>query len=251
MDNIDRNKADSTLNHITKFLHERKEDEQIISLLETFGKYASTFDEYEDLAKCFFKVKLYDHAMKYGEQMMTTAYSNEQMLVARANMINIYNHANYPEKAMKLIKLQEIVSPGDEGTRLEKAYSHFLLNERDKAEEILLSELQRDDIEEETRTKIEFNLGTYDMWKDKFQSGLRRFLIEGEKLDYWRKAKLPYKFWDGGAMPGRNIILFAEAGIGDEIINVRFMKHLRKLGMKPIWYSDLSLIHISEPTRPY
>jgi len=226
------------LSNICEFLHKNKEDQQVISLLETFGKYASTFEEYDDIAKSFFNTKIYDRAMVYGEKMMVTAYSNDQMQVARSNLINIYNHANYPEKAMRLINLQEKVNPNDEATRLEKAYSYFLLNQKDQAEEILLAELERTDIEEETRTKIEFNLGTYDMWNDKFQQGLRRFLIEGEKLDYWRKAKLPFKFWDGGILPGRNIVLYAEAGIGDEIINVRFMKHLTDVGMNPIWYSE-------------
>jgi hypothetical protein len=238
MDNTDGSQMNTALNNITEFLNERNETQEIINLLETFGKYARSFEEFEDIAKSFFKVKIYDRAMKYGESMMTVAYSNDQTTVARSNMINIYNHANYPEKALRLIKLQELINPDDDTVQLEKAYSHFLMNDKDTAEEILLRELTRTDISEETRTKIEFNLGTYDMWKDKFQSGLRRFLLEGEKLDYWRKAKLPYKFWDGGAMPDRDIILYAEAGIGDEIINVRFMKHLRKLGMKPIWLTD-------------
>ncbi len=90
----------------------------------------------------------------------------------------------------------------------------------------------------ELRTRIKFNLGTYHLYRDEFQKGLSMFLHEGQKLDYWRKAKLPFKFWDGGVMPGKTIILYAEAGIGDEIINVRFMKHLTDYGMNPIWLTD-------------
>lgn len=88
------------------------------------------------------------------------------------------------------------------------------------------------------RTRILFNLGTYHLWRDDFQTGLRLFLFKGEELDYWKKVKLPFTFWKGGIMPGRTIILHAEAGIGDEFINIRFMKHLRDLGMKPVWLTD-------------
>jgi len=228
----------SALEHITKFLHGHEEDDQVVSLLHTFAKYAWQFEEYDDIAKCFFKIKDYKEAMKFGELTLTTAYTNEKMWTSRTNLINIFNHANYPEKAMDLIKIQERLIPDDQDTRLEKAFSYFLMNDRDSAEAILLKELERDDLKEETKTKLEFNLGTYNLWRDEFQKGLRRFLLEGEKLDYWRKTKLPFKFWDGGIMPGRNIILYAEAGIGDEIINVRFMKHFEDVGMKPIWFSD-------------
>ena len=228
----------SALELITKFLNNHKEDEQAVDLLHTFAKYAWQFEEYDDIAKCFFKIKYYAEAIKFAELTLTTAYTNEKMYVARANLINVYNHANFPEKAMDLIKIQESIIPDEQQTRLEKAFAYFLLNDRDSAEAILLKELERDDLTEETETKIKFNLGTYNLWRDEFQEGLRRFLLEGEKLDYWRKAKLPFKFWDGGAMPGRTIILFAEAGIGDEIINVRFMKHLKDIGMEPIWYTD-------------
>jgi tetratricopeptide (TPR) repeat protein len=228
----------SALELITKFLDNHKETEQAVTLLETFASHAWQFEEYNDIAQCFFKIKVYKQALEYGELALTTAYTNERMYVARANLINIANHYNYPEKALELIKIQESVFDGDQQTRLEKAFAYFLMNDRDSAEAILLKELERDDLTEETETKIKFNLGTYKLWRDEFQEGLKGFLLEGEKLDYWRKSKLPFRFWDGGVMPGRNIILYAEAGIGDEIINIRFMKHLKDVGMNPIWFSD-------------
>lgn len=228
----------SALDMITQFLTSHKENDEAVSLLNTFAKYAWQFEEYDDIAKCFFKIKFYEEAIKYAELTLTTAYTNERMYVARANLINVYNHANWPERALDLIKIQEAIVPDDQQTRLEKAFSHFLMNDRDSAETILLKELERDDLTEETEIKLKFNLGTYKLWRDDFQEGMKGFLLEGEKLDYWRKAKLPFKFWDGGVMPGRNIILYAEAGIGDEIINIRFMKHLTDVGMNPIWYSD-------------
>lgn len=227
-----------SLENVVMFLNEHKEKPEAIQLLETFAKYAWQFAEYDDISKCFFKIKEYTQAIKYGELALSTAYTNERMWVARSNLINVYNHANYPEKAMTLIKANETVIPGDVDTLLEKSFSHFLLNEKDQAEQILRDALERTDLSEETYTKIRFNLGTYELYRDNFLKGLSLFLFEGKKLEYWKKPELPGKFWDGGVQPGKKIVLSAEAGIGDEIINVRFMQHFRNVGMEPIWFTD-------------
>ena len=227
-----------SLEQITQTLNQMGEKTQAVSLLNTFARHAWQFPEYDDLAKCFFRLKLYTDSIRYSELALTTAYTMERSWSARANLINVLNHANYPERAMKYIHVQERLLPEDQDTRLEKAFSLFLLNKRDAAEAILQKELLRDDLSDETRTKILFNLGTYCLWRDEFQKGLRLFLLKGEELNYWRKAKLPFRFWEGGIMPGRTIILYSEAGIGDEIINVRFMRHLERVGMKPIWFTD-------------
>ncbi len=132
-----------SLEQLTTYLDKLGEREQAQSLLHTLGKHAWQFQEFDDLAKCFFKMKDYTNAIKYGELTKATAYTNERMWVARSNLINTYNHANFPEKAMTLIRANEQVIPDDADTRLEKAFSHFLLNEKDKAEAILTKELER------------------------------------------------------------------------------------------------------------
>ena len=48
---------------------------------------------------------------------------------------------------------------------------------------------------------------------------------------------LKLKYWDGGVYPGKTIVVHTEGGVGDEIINIRFLDHLRNYGMKPILYS--------------
>lgn len=227
------------LEQLTQFLARNGEREQAISLLDTMHKLAFTFEENDDVAKSFFKLKEYDKAIESGLKAYITAYTNEKIWVARTNLINVYNHANYPEIALKYIKQAKVSIPNDIDILLEEAYSHFLMNNKDEAERILMDVLlNADNLSEEYITKIKFNLGTYCLYRDEFQKGLKLFLLEGKKLDYWQKAKLDFKFWEGGVQPGKTIVLYAEAGIGDELINVRFMKHLRDYGMNPIWLSD-------------
>lgn len=227
------------LEQLINYLVAHGEKQQAISLLNTMGKHAWKFDEYDDLAKCFFKQKIYDKAIEYSEKALTTAYTNDKIWVARSNLINVYNHANQPEAALKYIKQAEISIPDNIDIQLEKAYSLYLMTRRDEAEQILHNVLlNTPDLSEEIATKIKFNLGTYYLYRDEFQKGLKLFLNEGKKLNYWQKAKLPFEYWNGIIQPGKTIILFAEAGIGDEIINVRFMKHLADFGMNPIWLTD-------------
>jgi len=53
-----------------------------------------------------------------------------------------------------------------------------------------------------------------------------------------RKGKNTFVKWDGKAHPGKAVVLHAEAGIGDEIINVRFMDKIKAMGMRPYWYNS-------------
>jgi hypothetical protein len=57
-------------------------------------------------------------------------------------------------------------------------------------------------------------------------------------MNLWQKPKLPFTEWDRVPRPGHIIVLRQEAGIGDEFINVRFMKHLRDRNINPIWFSE-------------
>jgi hypothetical protein len=87
--------------------------------------------------------------------------------------------------------------------------------------------------------RVNFNLGTYDLANGNFKDGLRHVLLDGRKLNIWESFEtLPRdKLWEGTPQSGKTIMVCAEGGIGDEIISVRFMKHLKDSGMNPIWYT--------------
>jgi hypothetical protein len=65
-------------------------------------------------------------------------------------------------------------------------------------------------------------------------------MIKGKKLKLWfSHRELPYKFWDGGAFPGKTLVLFAEGGgIGDEMLSIRFMDDLKAIGFRPVYYTS-------------
>lgn len=203
-----------------------------------------SYDQFEDVSKTFFKIKNYDKSIEYGEKAYAIASSPQEMYIIRHNLINVYNHNNYPEKALRYIKANEAVLTEDNDRDFEKAFSLFLLNRKDEAATLLRSKLADTSLDEEQRNKLEFNLGTYDLLDGLLQQGLKRFLLAGEKMGIWDDTKTfmtqplenyGLSKWNGVVKPGMNLLIIAEAGIGDEIINVRFVKQLESYGINCIW----------------
>lgn len=208
-----------------------------VGLLDALGRNSMLFEHFDEVAKSYFKIKEYEKAYRNAEKALAI-YSGPAIFEVKYNTLNTANHANYPERAMTLIKQLEIIRPNDIDLQMEKAFAYFLLNQKDNAEKILRYQLENPRNDEKVKTKIRFNLGTYELMRDEFQSGLRKFLFEGRKLEYWKKPELPFTFWEGTIHKGKTIYVRAEAGIGDEFVNVRFMKYLKDRGMNPIWFSE-------------
>jgi tetratricopeptide (TPR) repeat protein len=208
-----------------------------VGLLDALARNSMLFEQFDEVAKSYFKIKEYEKAYRNAEKALAI-YSGPAIFEVKYNTLNTANHANYPERAMTLIKQLEIIRPNDIDLQMEKAFAYFLLNQKDNAEKILRHQLENPKNDEKVKTKIRFNLGTYELMRDEFQSGLRKFLFEGRKLEYWKKPSLPFTFWEGEIHKGKTIYVRAEAGIGDEFVNVRFMKHLKDRGMNPIWFSE-------------
>lgn len=214
------------------------ETKAAVTLLEAMGRHAVSRAQCDELAKSFFLIKKYNSSVKWAEKSLALSVTNEERFAARENLANSYAHAFYPEKALNEIEILERVDSNNNDIKGKKAYCLFLLGRRDEAEKILRDLLADSKIDLETKVKIEFNLGTYELYRDNFLEGLYRFLFYGRKMDLWKKPTLPFKFWDGNPISGKTLIIRAEAGIGDEFINVRFVNHLKKLKVNPIWFTE-------------
>lgn len=240
----------------TLLLYNRGRRGLACEVLDVFAKLADSFGKWENLSKCYFKIKQYDKAIKMGEVALINAPTPQHAYIVRQNLTNIYNHNNMPEKALLYTEInQKILNSADH--ELEKSYAYFLLNRKKEAQAILEHELEnRKDLTEEQKTKIRFNLGTYRLYEDRFQEGMRHFLLDGAKMKLWntetifyRNKRLMLPFWEG-TPDCKNLIVYAEAGIGDEIINVRFMKHLKDRGINAYWYAAVEELERLNDKRP-
>lgn len=230
--------------------------ELALACLDTFAEHAENFWQWDNISKCYFKLKDYDKSIKFGEIALITAPNPQVAYVTRQNLTNVYNHANYPEKALMYVETNQRLANSPD-LELERSYSLFLLNRKKEAHAILENVLANcKDLSEEVKTKIKFNLGTYYLYEDKFQQGMRHFLLDGAKMKLWntetifhRNKKLDLQFWEG-TPDVKNLIVYAEAGIGDELINVRFMKHLQQRGINAIWYESIIELEKFNDKRP-
>ena len=241
------------MENIIKFLDHVNENKLANQVLSVFGKNAISFDQFDEVSRCFFKIKNYKDSIKFGEMAYAIASTPEQMYIIRSNLINVYNHFNFPELALRYIKANEVVLPDDIDRDFEKAFALFLSNKKTEAGNLLRSLLNKP-LSDEQRTKCNFNIGTYDLIDGNFQEGLKRFLFSGEEMGIWNFLNQKHETyglprWNGIIKPGIKLIVIAEAGIGDEIINVRFFNLLKEYGIEPIWLTLKSRSDLAEIYR--
>lgn len=220
-----------------EFLNKVDEVKTAENLIDTFSKYSNNKDQYAELARCYNEVKSFDKAINFAEKSMIMTTDNLQLFSLRANLAKLYNLKNNPEKSLFYSNQNYRIEPMDYDTRLERMFSYFLLNQKDKSEAIL-REMIQEDLPLEVKQRVLFNLGTYDLYKGEFKKGLKGCILRGKEIGIWKDIQMPFEKWLGNTIKDANIIIVAEGGIGDELINFRFMKHFIDRGMNPIWLTS-------------
>lgn len=221
---------------VVKTLYSFNEKELTTQVLSAFGKRAETFQQYDDVAKIFFEIKDFSNAITYGEKALKLTKTKEEKYTTTKNLINAYNQNNYPEKAITQISKIKSQNPQDTELLLEETFSYSALNQKEKSEKLLF-DLIKKPLPEEIERKAYHNLSGHYFRKDDIHTGLQHFLKAGEVEAYKNRQLPPFPKWDGTPEPGRTIIIDSQCGAGDEVIHIRFMKHLKELGMNPIWTS--------------
>lgn len=219
---------------VTKTLYAFNEKELTSQVLQAFGKRAETFQQYDDVAKIFFEIKDFSNAITYGEKALKNTRTKEEKYTTSKNLINAYNQNNFPDKALTQISKIKSQNPQDTELLLEETFSYSALNQKQKSEKLLF-DLIKKPLPEEIERKAYHNLSGHYFRKDDIHTGLQHFLKAGE-VEAYKNRELPlFPKWDGTITPGQTIVIDSQCGAGDEIIHIRFMKHLKELGMNPIW----------------
>jgi len=220
---------------IITYLKNRDELKVAERLLDVFRKDSQSLEQYDLLGKLYHDIKAYPKSIEVTEEALTLCANNEQYYSVRCNLIKLYNHTNEPKKALRTIKANEVLAPSVE-LQMERAFSLYLLAMKDEAEALLRELIKDEALTDEQRNKILFNLGSYDMAKGDFKNGLSGFVKIGHYIGIWKKRDLP-NLWDGKET-GVTVAILENFGIGDSLITVRFMKHLKELGVNPIWVTQ-------------
>jgi len=207
-------------------------------VLDFFEKKAESIEDYDVLGDLSVKAKYFHMRLKCAEYCYVHATTSEQLYNARHNLQSCYNSLNYPEKALFYIEQNLKINPDDSDSLVEKSFNLSLMGKRLEAEQIIETLSKKD---EKIAKNIDFSLSYKLLRNGETSRGLRGFNDTFKGTNPLFENKLKMKRWEGGAYPGKTIIINGEGGIGDEIINIRFMDYLKKLGMKPILYSSWNM----------
>lgn len=208
-------------------------------LVNTIVPYVPKVTEgYDLLSYLYYKTKQYLPAIEAGEMALASTMNNQLKNKIRFNLAKCYNFANFPERAERVLKTNLLNDPDDIDSRIDYAVALYGRGEKEKAGEILYSEVDNVKLDERNQLAVRFNLGMHELRKGNFKRGME-YLSLGRKLKIWGSYshKFPIPEWTGSIEKGKRILIVGEGGIGDEFINSRFGYHIRQLGMVPSWAS--------------
>lgn len=218
------------------FIHIRQPEKAKI-VLDLLKPYANSIEEINQLGTLYAEIREFSDSLELAQKIYNLLDDTVDKFDARVNIIRALLNLNRPIDALEHILINEQQKPNDHPNQMDKAMVYFLLNKKAEGEQILrkiLTQPRSKDID----FRVTFNLGTYDLTNGNFKTGMKHVLVDGKKLNIWETYNLSIPEWQGEVIPNKTILLCSEAGLGDEIIDVRFQKHIRDLGMNAVWYTN-------------
>jgi hypothetical protein len=206
----------------------------VFEILELYFPKATTISDFDTLGYLALKAEHRQMYLKCAEAAYTKAETPEQLFIARSNLYKAYNALNYPEKALFYININLELMPDDFETQTQKAFNIALTGDRKTSEDILLALCDKyPERAKDMKSALSGKLLRDGKTAEGIVSFIDTFKPKNGKFD----DVLKMKRWNGIVQPGKTIYIDGEGGIGDELINIRFFKYLKDLGMKPILYS--------------
>jgi len=219
---------------IIDFLKQVDELKAAKELLNTFAKYSTTLTQFDELGMLYEKVKAYPESLQMLEKCYTSTYEPSALFSIRSNFAKVYNHLNDPLQSLYYSNLNLEVDPLNAEVKMEQSFSYYLYGDFKKSWEIQNKLLQDTTIDESVKNRITFNMGTFDMANGLFKQGLRKMVLGGKHIGIWPPVQKPFEKWNG-EYTDKTLLVYAEAGIGDQIIHIRFMHELKKRNINAIW----------------
>lgn len=207
-------------------------------ILDLFESKVDSVEDYDILGELALKSQHHQLRLKCALYTYTRASTSEQLFAARENLYTCYNTLNYPEKALFYVDQNLKVKPNDSETLLNRAFNLSLMGKKEESEEIIQNVSTTDP---KTAENIEFALSGKLLREGETTKGINGFISTFKPKNHLFEDQLKLKFWNGGIQPGKTIVINGEGGVGDELINIRFLDKFKELGMNPILYSSWSM----------
>jgi tetratricopeptide (TPR) repeat protein len=211
--------------------------DEIASLLNVFIKHKiipSNLAGYDLYFYCYTKAKQFHKAIEYGTLALAEASTLDEKLAVTSNLATVYVSVNKPTKAIECYDFIAEHTPLTPEFQLDYSAALYACNKKQESFNIL-KQLEQDiwKYDAKLADSILFNLGVHYIHAGEFKQGIEHLSI-GRKLNVWgsySRAPDGLPEWDGTPQPGKHVLLISEGGIGDEIINIRFVKNITDMGM--------------------
>lgn len=219
------------LYNIIEFLNNVNELKLAENLLDVFAKYSNNLQQYDELGRSFEKIKQYNKALLMLEKCLIVANNPEQLYNIRCNLAKVYNHLNDPQKSIFYSNINLEINPNDPEMFMEQSFSNYLYGDFKTSYDIQVKLLKDPNVSDNVKKRITFNMGTFEMQQGNFKVGLYKMINGGKEIGIWKSPVRSYEKWNGQDT-NKTLLVFAEAGIGDEFINIRFLNNLKHRGIK-------------------
>lgn len=225
----------NSIKYVVTSLTSKEKYKEAHALLDFYAENANSIEDYDALGAIALKAQHHKLRLRCAEYVYTRCTTSSQLFAARENLYTCYNTMNYPEKALFYIELNLKLKPNDQETLMNKSFNLALLGKRKEAEDII-SNISATDAK--SAENIEYALSGKHLREGKTAIGINGFISTFKPKNVLFEDNLKLKFWNGIAQPGKTIIINGEGGVGDELINIRFLNKFKELGMNPILYSS-------------
>lgn len=206
-----------------------------IELLDTISDLRSDIEFLNWKAMVEYEAKKYLRSAETSEQILNQA-RNENTLF---NAGRAAYKANWLEKSEQWLKEAIDIDPKNSSYWLDYSVTICTMGEFDRALDIV-EQIDKSELDETHKKIVDFNKGWHYIRKGDFKNGID-LLHLGREINVWGSDSRKYHKpkWDGKTYPGKTILLVGEGGIGDEVINARFSKLIKKRGMNCV----MSTVH--------
>jgi hypothetical protein len=185
-----------------------------------------------------FDAKKYVRSADTSEKILehiknSNTYFNAGRAAYKANRIQ--TSLDYFNKALEL-------DPENVSVKLDHAVTICTMGKFDEAFDLICA-IDKSKYDHRNQIVVEFNKGWHMIRKGDFRKGVELLNLGRElKLLGTHTGMYDRPEWDGTTHKGKTILIIGEGGIGDEVINARFVKTLNDRGMNAI----MSTVHNNE-----
>jgi hypothetical protein len=218
----------------------KSEEQEAKTFLKTASNNLYDIGLLDHIAQLQSSIKDYSETIETLKRMLKLTNEEPVINAVRSNLATTYNKVNDPKSALE--QLNQL--PSDVSTKMETSLAHYFLGEYDKSESIMREISMVRNLPEQIKDRVDYNLAIYEIEKGNFKKGFHQYIEKGHRIHIWptqNRAMIPQ--WKGEVEEGKTIIIHGEGGIGDEMIGVRFMNNIKKLGMRPIWKTNNRHLH--------